>query len=771
MEVFEVRTKNQIEIGKKSRVYFTCHPDDFAVYFEKICEDLFQTHDCAIYYTEDMTAQIAEDEKDVDLGRNNLFVVPVTLKLLTTPNRAMDEDIPYALQNHIPVLPIMMEAGLDSIYSRPDKFGELQYLNPFSTDMTEISYAEKLKKYLQSVLVSDEMAQRIRAAFDAYIFLSYRKKDRKYANELMRLIHANPECQDIAIWFDEFLTPGESFRANIEKVLDDCKLFTLLVTPHLLETVIDQNGVERENYVVSTELPLARCKKEKTGIDIFAVEMEDTDRDRLSAIHVENPVRVDDEEFRARLLETTSNIAISSNNTPEHTFLIGLAYFDGIDVEVNRERGVNLITSAAEAGLLEAIKKLYQLYNKGVGVKVDYRKSIIWAKKIVEHYTKEFGEKHPNTLAALSDLTIVHWRLGEYQKAIEIEEKVYAIKCKVLGSEDPSTLISLSNLGSFYSDVGELKKALELKEKAYEQRCTILGEEHPDALTSLSNLALAYTKLGEIQKALELDKKAYALRCKILGEEHPDTLLSLGNLAVTYGKFGKPQKQLELEEKVYTLRCKILGEEHPDTLWTLNNLAATYRKLCGYEKALELYEKVYELRCKVLGEEHPNTLDSLNGVLLVCRDLSDHKKRLSFLEKVYEQRCKLLGEDHPKTIEVLSTLARVYREIGEYQKTLELRKKLYMLYCNAFGEEDPDTLGIMNNLVVAYIDVNEYLKALELMYKVYELRYKRLGKEHPDTLAALRNLKAVASRLKRRTQVVFLLKKFWDGIKSVFCAK
>ena len=64
------------------------------------------------------------------------------------------------------------------------------------------------------------MAKRVRAAFDAYIFLSYRKKDRKYANELMRLIHSNPECRDIAIWFDEFLTPGESFKENIEKILD-----------------------------------------------------------------------------------------------------------------------------------------------------------------------------------------------------------------------------------------------------------------------------------------------------------------------------------------------------------------------------------------------------------------------------------------------------------------------------------------------------------------------------------------------------------------------
>ena len=170
MANIQIRTKNKNEIDQKPRVYFTCHPEDFERYFDKICEDIFKTHDCAIYYTEDMTEAIAEDEKKVDLGRNNLFVVPVTYRLLSTSNRAMDEDIPYALKEHIPVLPIMMEDGLNAVYSRRDKFGELQYLTPYSTDLTEVAYEEKLKKYLESVLISDELAKRVRAAFDAYIF-------------------------------------------------------------------------------------------------------------------------------------------------------------------------------------------------------------------------------------------------------------------------------------------------------------------------------------------------------------------------------------------------------------------------------------------------------------------------------------------------------------------------------------------------------------------------------------------------------------------------
>ena len=96
MAVFEVKTKDTFEIEKKPRVYFTCHPNDFDKYFKKVCDDIFKTQDCAIYYTKDMTEPISSDEIDAELGRNSLFVVPVTHKLLSTPNRAMTVDIAYA---------------------------------------------------------------------------------------------------------------------------------------------------------------------------------------------------------------------------------------------------------------------------------------------------------------------------------------------------------------------------------------------------------------------------------------------------------------------------------------------------------------------------------------------------------------------------------------------------------------------------------------------------------------------------------------------------
>ena len=735
MATFSCKTKGNADPKGKPRVYFCCHPEDFDRYFDKLREDIFKTHDCAIYYTADMTEAFDEHDMDTDLGQMNLFVVPVTFRLLSQPNRAMDVDLAYAKRQNIAILPFMMESGIDAFYSAPEKFGQRQYINPYSTDATEISYEDKLKKYLEAVLISDETAQRVRDAFDAYIFLSYRKKDRRYANQLMRLIHKNPEYRDIAIWYDEFLTPGESFKQNIDKAMQNSKLFTLLVTPNLLEYV---NG--EPNFVMGVEYPAAKS----AGMGVLPAEMVKTDKAELREKYEDIPDCVtaqDEPALRERLLEALDKIAKSENNNdPEHNFLIGLAYLDGIDVEVDRDRALTLITSAAEADLPEAMEKLYRMYSDGSHVDLDYRKAIVWAKRVAKYYQALYGDEHASTLFALGNLAVTYGELGDHKKALELNEKVYALRCRILGEEHPDTLISLSNLAYTYGELGNHKKALEITEKVYALRCRILGEEHPDTLRSLHNLASTYGELGNHKKALELKEKVYALICRILGEEHPDTLQSLNNLAVTYYKLGDHKKALELQEKVYALRCRILGEEHPDTLQSLHNLAVTYGELGDHKKALELKDKVYALRCRILGEEHPDTLRSLNNLASTYGELGDHKKELELEEKVYALRCRILGEEHPYTLQSLSNLAVTYGELGDHKKELELEEKGYALICRILGEEHPDTLQSLHNLAYTYGELGNHKKALELKEKVYALRCRILGEEHPDTLTTLGSL-------------------------------
>lgn len=360
----------------KPRVYFCCHPEDFERYFEMVSDEILAKQDCAIWFCDNLF--VRDDDFFMDLKQMQLFVMPVTTNLLTTENETLNIEFKFAVENHIPVLPLMQESGLDNLFNK--KCGDLQFLDKYSNDSTAISYDDKLQKYLESVLIGNELAEKIRAAFDAYVFLSYRKKDRRYAQELMRLIHKNDFCRDIAIWYDEFLTPGENFNDSIKEALQKSGLFVLTVTPNL---------VNEPNYIMTTEYPMAR----QEGKPILPAELVPTDRDKLSEKYVDipNPTNAyNDVELSEALLESIKRMNIKENDiSPEHNFFIGLAYLGGVDVEVDRERALELITMSAEEDLPEAMLKLIAMYTDGIGVERDSNAVQKWSKRLADYYFKK----------------------------------------------------------------------------------------------------------------------------------------------------------------------------------------------------------------------------------------------------------------------------------------------------------------------------------------------------------------------------------------------
>lgn len=403
MASLKYKTRGNSSPQGKPRVYFCCHPEDSNRYFESISDEILAKQNCAVWYSDEEV--VRDEDFFADLKQMQLFVMPVTTNLLCTENEALDTEFKFAIENHIPVLPMMQEGGLEEIFNK--KCGDLQFLDKNNTDVTAISYDEKLKKYLESVLIGDELAEKIRAAFDAYVFLSYRKKDRRYAQELMRLIHKNEFCRDIAIWYDEFLTLGENFNDSIKEALQKSGLFVLTVTPNL---------INEPNYIMTTEYPMAK----QEGKPILPAELVPTDLEQLSEKYEDIPVPADahnEIELSKALLESIKKMAIKENdNSPEHNFFIGLAYLGGIDVEVDTKRAVSLIISAAETGLMQAIDKLVVMYRNGEGVERDYNKAIYWQKQKIEKLTCDLQQypKQSGYMILFSEVVL----LGDFYKEI-----------------------------------------------------------------------------------------------------------------------------------------------------------------------------------------------------------------------------------------------------------------------------------------------------------------------------------------------------------------
>jgi len=125
MAILKYKTRGNSTPQGKPRVYFCCHPEDFNRCFESISNEILAKQNCAVWYTDEVI--VHDEDFFVDLKQMQLFVMPVTTNLLCTENQAIDIEFKFAIENHIPVLPLMQESGLEELFNK--RCGDLQFLD------------------------------------------------------------------------------------------------------------------------------------------------------------------------------------------------------------------------------------------------------------------------------------------------------------------------------------------------------------------------------------------------------------------------------------------------------------------------------------------------------------------------------------------------------------------------------------------------------------------------------------------------------------------
>lgn len=616
----------------KPRVYFCCHPEDFRYFFGPISDELLQYQkNCAVWYPVDPAFDRSDPEHLADLEQMQLFVMPVTARLLSTENPALDIEFAFAMEHHIPVLPLMQEQGLEELFNR--QCGDLQFLDKHAQDDTAIRYEDKLEKFLSSVLIGDELAEKIRAAFDAYVFLSYRKKDRRYAQELMRLIHQNDFCRDIAIWYDEFLTPGENFNESIRAALEKSGLFVLAVTPNL---------VNEQNYIMTTEYPMAQ----ECGKPILPVEMLPTDQAALAEKYEDIPTPTaahDRPALSEALLAAVKQMVMAEHGgTPEHRFFIGLAYLGGVDVEVDLDRALSLISSAAEAGLPEACEQLVKMYRTGHGVERNYQTAIEWQHKKIALLQAAFDQA-PD------------------------EERGYALVWALIRAGDLHRELKQTAAKQPYTEALSLAKRLT---KQYGER--LFGRE----------LSVCYARLGHVCKA-EGDHVAAqtyyddSLRIAERLAKDIGSVEAQRDLSIAYedlGNIAKAQGDLAAAEAYFqkAFRIVVIWLAETDSAETRRDLAICHHNLGSvaqargrFEDAKKHYEQQLDL-CERLAQE--------TGTAEARRDLAISYSDLGNLAMA-EDDLNAAGEHYRKCLDMMKQLAE---ETG----ALEARRDLAFAYDN-----------------------------------------------------------------------------------------
>ena len=745
----------------KPRVYFSCHPADFETAFPIIPADILRHVNCTIWYDPALAktstpadpstparpdarseAETPPDTpEDDDALRNELqeifneiqlVVFAVSSHFLYEKNRAKDLELPLAMENHIPILPIMLENGLG--YEFSNNCAKIQVVSRYVTDPTATPYEEVLETFLSSVLIGDELAEKVRTAFDAYVFLSYRKKDRSHAHRLMRLIHENEAFRDIAIWYDEFLVPGEGFNEAIKAAFEKSSLFTMAVTPHL---------EEEGNYVMRVEYPMARDRHEKDEkYQIIPVEMYEPkdavdgkdwriDPEELTH-HNEFKYReirdMRDEHLRPELskafLDALEQIARRENDgSAVHRFFIGLAYLNKIDVEKDYDKALKLIKSAAEdkEPCMEATEKLADMYLHGEGVPADRKEAIHWQKTLASQYLdaykknhdpdahKGFGTLYFKSLVKLSDMqrdsSDLDGAMDSIRQALTFADKLE----EEVGvrEQERDKAVLLNRLGGIYRDRSDYASAGDCFRKScriYEQQSAEIGTRR-----ARRDLSVSYEHLGDL--------------CRKQGD--------LPGAKIYYGKTLSLREQLKKDPLSPSARRDLSA-----VLTKLGNLQKAAK---NYVKAGEYYMQALEMD-EILAAElkTPQAEDDYGVSLSKIGDIQKALKNLPDADLSYGHALELFDKNRRKTGSRIfldhyaggcEKLASVKKKLGDTEEAARLYREAIAAREELYRSSKTDSSA--HSLAIACYNAALFLEDEELMRRAYEL-WDDLCGSHPE---------------------------------------
>lgn len=704
------KTNFTAPLNDKPKIYYTAHPDDYDVWFEKITHDLFKLSECAVFYDPDPENPEDLENYEFDLSQMNLIVIPVTYNFLTRPCRAFDDVFRISQAEHIPFLPVLTDPDQYDLFNA--KCGNLQALCPFSKDPTEINYETKLKNYLDDLFLSSEQIQEIKNAFYNYIFLSYRKKDRAKAQKLMKVIHENDRCTDLAIWYDEFLSPGENFNDSIRNVLHKSALFAMAVTPSL---------VEEPNYVRSIEYPEA-CRANKAILPVMAEETE------MNLIRKAFPTLSTVFSMDAGQLKDPLSIAAreSVNHDPRHNYLIGLAYLNGIDVEIDPKRGIHLIEKAAHQDFLPAIEEMITICHKGKGRKSSLSDALCWAEKAAaldpgansfyrigmlseenhqlstakDYYLKVLSIILPQlpelrTPESMLDISTMCLNLGNlcikqkhFPEALKYYE--YALQIDQSLAEQSEQTIFLRRLGTTCSKIGRVFMLQNNFSKAYDYYSRALeiyqNERNQfDTPAASRNMAVIFEHLSSLfcsqnnfSEALNYSRKSLEILENLHTQsETPQSQRDLAIVCIKTGDIFRLQNDLSKASAYYQRaldlsRKAVQYDESPDSLINLGLsfqwIGDIYQKENKISIAYDQYLNALEV-FQGLNQQHetPDTLRNLAISFVRVADIFSIQNHPEKAEHYYQNALQLYQKlnEQAETAESLYDLAFIYRKSGE----------------------------------------------------------------------------------------------------------
>ena len=416
-----------------------------------------------------------------------------------------------------------------------------------------------------------------------------------------------------------------------------------------------------------------------------------------------------------------------------------------------KERSRNL----AEANKLQAEGKLKQAIDAATAA-LDIERDVL-------------GADHPDTIATLRRLALLHQELGEFAAARQLDEQVLTATTKRLGKEHWQSINAQQALQTTIL-LEKLEPALEqqylqsveldrrvrelLKKEEYTKAVApatqsleitrkIFGEHDSNYANRLTVMAELDYDAADFAKAAGLDRQALRICQETLGEKHPNCALNLNELARAYLAVGDFANAEPLFQQALQIYRDTVGERHHDYARELNNLAGLYVSLGDYPQAEKLCQQAFEIRKHLSGEIRLADANSLESLAAIYSAMGEYAKAEPLCRQALEIQRTISGETNPSYAGTLLRLGAINTVMGDFAKAEPLLLQAIQIRKQALGDKHPRYARALVSLGLLYYSMGEYAKAEPLYQQALQIDADTIGTKHPAFAASLSDLGAL----------------------------
>jgi NB-ARC domain/Tetratricopeptide repeat len=310
-----------------------------------------------------------------------------------------------------------------------------------------------------------------------------------------------------------------------------------------------------------------------------------------------------------------------------------------------------------------------------------------------------FGQDHPQTFSAASNLILDYALDGAYGRATQEAENAY------------------NDCLAFYADAGQLPVLFQRNLLA---RCRLLAGRYAEAWTMMTEVHAGYVRMTERG---------------FLGEDHPLLLAHQIDFVVAgldIGATTGDPADLAAGMSDVRVRCwRALDVDHPQTLAAAVTLGRILRAVPGRISEAVAVVADAQSRYEATLPDHPYTYACAVFLASIRRQAGSLVRAVAELETAVARLRDLLGEQHPYTLAATVGLMNALADAGELETALIRGREAQAGLADALGEAHPYTLACAANMVTVLSALGRDSEAALLSSETLGLYRATLGTEHP----------------------------------------